>query len=52
MIPHCCELFVEFLVIYSYMLVTLGMGSVQGWAVSPEKKIVLCLNGDGICDGP
>lgn len=34
------------------MLVTLGVGSVQGWAMSLEKKIVFCLYGDGICDGP
>lgn len=38
--------------IYSYVLVTLGVGSVQGWAVSLEKKTMFCLYGDGICDGP
>ena len=38
--------------LYSCVLLTLGLGSVQGWEVSPEKKIVFCLSGDGICDGP
>lgn len=36
--------------IYSYVLLTLVLGSVQGWEASPEK-IVFCLSGDGICDG-
>lgn len=42
----------KFLVIYSYALLTLSLGSAQGWEMSPEKKTVFCLSGDGICDGP
>ena len=50
-IPYCCGLFVEFLVLYKLVLLTLGLASVDE-KCPKKRRLCSASSGDGICDCP